>query len=257
MERISEKCSSHCLHMEARAAMKQCAHWILYNKLPLFIRYIEEFQGIVWWVFMSAAFCPLSIPVFLQMYQTVWITGLPQFFSFWRKKESMTNSTPILSALNEACVIASDHFPTFDKNVHNFVKHQKIQKTMDERSMDAVIALMTIERRDFAFIENKFWNAIWKKRKASTTNPEFQVFSVSRYWNLIVCKVYPERDSWAHHGWCTSLLNKTLMLLTRILCQFTIGRQFALNLDIFKPFKNSNASWAQVSFSHSQCLRRT
>ena len=102
---------------------------------------------------------------------------------------------PTLSPLCESSFIGLSSFPAYYSPSDHFVRHQQIVRTMDERSMDAVVGLMSMCRRILNFKENKFGDEIKRKRKASSIEPEFQVILVQNKRCYLFCEVYPERDT--------------------------------------------------------------
>ena len=85
---------------------------------------------------------------------------------------------PTLSALCKSSFIGLSSFPAHYSQIQGFVRRQQKVQNMDERSMDAVIGLMSMCRKSLNFKENKFGDEIKRKRKASSINPDFQVFLV-------------------------------------------------------------------------------
>ena len=106
---------------------------------------------------------------------------------------------PTLSALCESSFIGLSSFPAYYSPIQGFVRGQQKVRTMDERSMDAVIGLMSMCRRSLNFQENQFVDEIKRKRKASSINPEFQpnfqVILVHNKRSYLFCELYPERDT--------------------------------------------------------------
>ena len=102
---------------------------------------------------------------------------------------------PSLSTLCESSFIGFHEFPVYNNQVKDVVRREKKERTMDVRTMDAVIGLMSISERLFIFKENKYGHQLRSKRKASSTEPEFQVFLVENKRAHLICEVYPERDT--------------------------------------------------------------
>ena len=102
---------------------------------------------------------------------------------------------PTLSPLCESSFIGLSGFPAYYSPIQGLVRREQQVRTMDQRSMDAVIGLMSMCRRTLNFKENKFGDEIKRKRKASSIEPEFQVILVQNKRCYLFCEVYPERDT--------------------------------------------------------------